>query len=178
MTTVSSEQIRGEHDLIGDVDAPAGAYWGTHTARAIENFPISGVTLASQPYFVAALATVKQAAAVANHDVGELLGPVEMHPVAGAADRCHVLGGRAAGVPVLSLSAAVGPPGLELTVAGAADRWRITLPDPATARPAMVARDLRRSGWACCAPSTRTRPGSTCRRCGRSCPEAPPRHRR
>jgi aspartate ammonia-lyase len=69
---MSTEQIRREHDLIGDIDVPAGAYWGAHTARAVENFPISGTTLASQPYFVAALATVKQAAAVANRDVGEL----------------------------------------------------------------------------------------------------------
>ena len=63
---------RREHDLIGDIDVPASAYWGAHTARAVENFPISGVTLASQPYFVTALATVKQAAAIANRDVGEL----------------------------------------------------------------------------------------------------------
>jgi aspartate ammonia-lyase len=67
-----TELIRREHDLIGDAGIPAGAYWGAHTARAIENFPISGVTLAGQPYFLAALATVKQAAAVANRDVGEL----------------------------------------------------------------------------------------------------------
>ena len=72
MTLPNSERVRGEHDLIGDIDVPAGAYWGAHTARAIENFPISGVTLASQPYFVAALATVKQAAAVANRDIGQL----------------------------------------------------------------------------------------------------------
>jgi aspartate ammonia-lyase len=67
---------RREHDLIGDIDVPASAYWGAHTARAVENFPISGVTLASQPYFVTALATVKQAAAVANRDVGELPAPL------------------------------------------------------------------------------------------------------
>jgi aspartate ammonia-lyase len=58
--------------MIGDIDVPVSAYWGVHTARAVENFPISGVTLAGQPYFVTALATVKQAAAVANRDVGEL----------------------------------------------------------------------------------------------------------
>jgi aspartate ammonia-lyase len=78
-----TEQIRREHDLTGDADIPAGAYWGAHTARAIENFPISGVTLAGQPYFLAALATVKQAAAVANRDVGEL--PDRLADVIGAA---------------------------------------------------------------------------------------------
>ncbi len=73
MTTgMTNAATRREHDLLGDVDVPADAYWGAHTARAIENFPISGVTLSSQPYFVAALATVKQAAAVANRESGEL----------------------------------------------------------------------------------------------------------
>ena len=70
--TTEPGPTRREHDLIGDIDVPASAYWGAHTARAVENFPISGVTLASQPYFVTALATVKQAAAIANRDVGEL----------------------------------------------------------------------------------------------------------
>ena len=67
-----STTLRREHDLLGDVDVPADAYYGAHTARAMANFPITGVTLASQPHFVAALATVKQAAAVANRAVGQL----------------------------------------------------------------------------------------------------------
>ena len=69
---MNQQPTRPEHDLIGPVDVPAAAYWGAHTARAIENFPISGEILAGQPFFVAALATVKQAAAVANRHVGEL----------------------------------------------------------------------------------------------------------
>ena len=63
---------RLEHDLLGEVPVPADAYYGAHTARAIENFPISGTPLASQPHFVTALATVKQAAATANRDLGLL----------------------------------------------------------------------------------------------------------
>ncbi|HKS01934.1 MAG TPA: aspartate ammonia-lyase, partial [Arthrobacter sp.] len=34
--------LRSEHDLLGDRDIPAGAYWGVHTLRAVENFPITG----------------------------------------------------------------------------------------------------------------------------------------
>ncbi|KAA0024058.1 aspartate ammonia-lyase [Antrihabitans cavernicola] len=63
---------RVEHDLIGDLDVPADAYYGAHTARAVDNFPISGVTLASYPGFIAALAAVKQAAATANRDLSLL----------------------------------------------------------------------------------------------------------
>ena len=33
---------RSEHDLLGDRDVPADAYWGMHTLRAVENFPITG----------------------------------------------------------------------------------------------------------------------------------------
>ncbi len=33
---------RNEHDLLGDRDVPADAYWGVHTLRAVENFPITG----------------------------------------------------------------------------------------------------------------------------------------
>ncbi|MCX5250602.1 hypothetical protein OG895_36300 [Streptomyces sp. NBC_00201] len=33
---------RSEHDLLGDRDVPADAYWGIHTLRATENFPITG----------------------------------------------------------------------------------------------------------------------------------------
>jgi aspartate ammonia-lyase len=65
---------RREHDLIGDVDVPSEVCWGAHTARAVENFPISGETLAAKPYFVEVLATVKQAAAEANRSVGALPG--------------------------------------------------------------------------------------------------------
>ena len=33
---------RREHDLLGDRDVPAEAYYGVHTLRAVENFPITG----------------------------------------------------------------------------------------------------------------------------------------
>ncbi|MCZ2849833.1 aspartate ammonia-lyase [Modestobacter sp. VKM Ac-2978] len=63
---------RPEHDLLGDIEVPMEAYYGAHTARALDNFPISGAPLASVPHFVRALATVKQAAATANRDLGLL----------------------------------------------------------------------------------------------------------
>ncbi len=34
---------RIEHDLLGDRDVPGDAYWGVHTLRAVENFPITGI---------------------------------------------------------------------------------------------------------------------------------------
>ena len=61
--------VRVEHDLLGDRQIPDAAFWGIHTLRAIENFPISGVRLASYPHFIRALVMVKQAAALANRDL-------------------------------------------------------------------------------------------------------------
>lgn len=63
---------RVEHDSLGAKRVPADAYYGVHTARALENFPISGIPLSSHPDFVNALAAVKQAAAVTNHELGQL----------------------------------------------------------------------------------------------------------
>jgi len=63
---------RVEHDLIGDLDIPAEAYWGVHTLRAKHNFDITGTQLSGNPYLIRALARVKQAAARANHELGLL----------------------------------------------------------------------------------------------------------
>ena len=51
---------------------PADAYYGIHTVRALSNFSISGIALSKYPEFVTALAAVKQAAALANRDLGLL----------------------------------------------------------------------------------------------------------
>ena len=61
-----SGPTRRERDLIGDRDVPAGALYGIQTLRAIENLCVSGVELREFPTLVAALATVKEAAALAN----------------------------------------------------------------------------------------------------------------
>ena len=63
---------RLEHDLLGDYQVPINAYWGVHTARAVDNFPISGVPIGHYRSLIRALAIVKQAAANANFALGEL----------------------------------------------------------------------------------------------------------
>lgn len=65
---------RVEHDLIGNRDVPSAAYYGVHTLRAVENFPITGQTIAQAPDLIDALAAIKWAAAEANRDLG-LLDP-------------------------------------------------------------------------------------------------------
>jgi aspartate ammonia-lyase len=60
---------RIEHDLLGDRTVPADAYYGIHTLRALENFPITGMPISMYPDLVNALACVKQAAAIANSEL-------------------------------------------------------------------------------------------------------------
>ncbi|WP_151717792.1 aspartate ammonia-lyase [Gemmobacter serpentinus] len=66
------KRTRSEHDLLGDRDVPMTAYWGVHTLRAVENFPISGQSIGQVSDLVNALAAIKQAAAMANADLGLL----------------------------------------------------------------------------------------------------------
>ncbi|MBR1233829.1 aspartate ammonia-lyase [Bradyrhizobium sp. AUGA SZCCT0182] len=63
---------RREHDLLGDRDVPAEAYYGVHTLRAVENFPISGTPISIYPDLIAALASIKIAAAKSNRELGLL----------------------------------------------------------------------------------------------------------
>ena len=65
-------QTRVEHDLLGNLEVPANAYWGVHTARAKANFPISGVPIGHYRSLIRALALVKEAATHANVEVGAL----------------------------------------------------------------------------------------------------------
>lgn len=65
-------EFRTENDSLGPRQIPREARWGVHTARALENFPITGVPLAHFPELVRALAMVKKAAALANRDLGVL----------------------------------------------------------------------------------------------------------
>ena len=66
--------VRTETDSLGARDVPALAFYGIHTIRAVENFPISGIAVSTYPEFVNALASVKQAAAEANRELGLLDG--------------------------------------------------------------------------------------------------------
>ena len=68
----TSVGTRREHDLLGDRDVPADAYYGVQTLRANENFHITGVQLQHFPRMIEALAQVKRAAARANHRLGAL----------------------------------------------------------------------------------------------------------
>ena len=63
---------RTEHDLLGERDVPADVYYGIHTLRAMENFPISGISIQTYPRLIQSLACVKQACALANRDLGLL----------------------------------------------------------------------------------------------------------
>src|SRR5262244_3255225 len=63
-----ASSVRIEHDLLGDLPVPAEAYYGVQTARALENFHISGVELRLYPNLIKAFAMVKMAAARANYD--------------------------------------------------------------------------------------------------------------
>ena len=63
---------RLEHDLIGDKEISNDCYYGVQTARAMENFNITGLTLSRYPTFITSLAKVKKAAALANFELGLL----------------------------------------------------------------------------------------------------------
>src|SRR5262245_17437887 len=63
-------KFRVERDPLGDVHVPENAYYGAQTARAVDNFSISG--LRAQPDLVTATILVKKAAAEANAALGRL----------------------------------------------------------------------------------------------------------
>jgi aspartate ammonia-lyase len=68
----SNAQFRTEKDLLGEKQIPSDAYYGVQTARALENFQVSGVKTNFYPDYVRAYAMVKLAAARANFDVGRM----------------------------------------------------------------------------------------------------------
>jgi len=86
--TIEQTQNRVEHDSLGDVEVPNDALYGAQTARAIRNFPITG--LRPHPTLVRATVLVKRAAAETNRDLGEL-DDERANAIISAADR--VLGG-------------------------------------------------------------------------------------
>ena len=63
-----ADDYRTESDSLGEMQVPADAYWGAQTQRAVENFPISGISFGRR--FVRALGIVKKASAQANRDLG------------------------------------------------------------------------------------------------------------
>jgi aspartate ammonia-lyase len=79
-------QTRVEKDLLGEKEVPADAYYGVQTARALENFQLSGVAINRYPGFLEAWAIVKLAAAQANTDVGAMK-PERLAMIKQAADQ-------------------------------------------------------------------------------------------
>jgi len=69
-------QVRLERDSLGEMAVPAQAYYGIHTMRALENFPISSVPIGVITDLIRAFAIVKRAAASANRDL-ELIDPAK-----------------------------------------------------------------------------------------------------
>ena len=59
---------RVEGDLLGSMQIPADALWGIHTARAIENFPLTGQSIHSE--LIKAYGEVKLACAQTNNQLG------------------------------------------------------------------------------------------------------------
>lgn len=82
---MSTPAFRIEHDLLGDREVPAEVYYGVHTLRAVENFPITGTAISIYPELIKALACVKQAAAHANHELG-LLDETRCKAISAACD--------------------------------------------------------------------------------------------
>jgi fumarate hydratase class II len=74
---------RTEHDSMGDVEVPADALWGAQTARAVQNFPVSGLRMPLP--IIHALAQVKSAAARVNAQMSAL-DPELAQAIAAAAD--------------------------------------------------------------------------------------------
>src|SRR5215471_16181729 len=71
-TNTFGQGTRTEKDLLGEKQISNDAYYGVQTARALENFQVSGIPTKFYPDYVRAYAMVKLAAARANADVGRM----------------------------------------------------------------------------------------------------------
>src|SRR5690349_6663333 len=76
------DEYRIEHDTMGEVRVPRAARWGAQTQRAVENFPVSGLTVA--PGLIHALGAIKAAAAEVNGSLG-VMDPEVASAIAAAA---------------------------------------------------------------------------------------------
>ncbi|WCD92400.1 aspartate ammonia-lyase [Microbacterium sp. nov. GSS16] len=77
---------RTETDSIGSIEIPGDAYYGVHTLRAEQNFPITKRPISVYPDLVRGLAMVKQASARANKEIG-VLDPDKADLIDAAAQR-------------------------------------------------------------------------------------------
>jgi aspartate ammonia-lyase len=67
-----SGELRTEHDLLGERQLSVDLYYGVQTLRAVENFSVTGIPISQYPHLIHALACIKEAAALANHELGLL----------------------------------------------------------------------------------------------------------
>jgi fumarate hydratase class II len=91
-TGTDSGRTRRERDTLGEMDVPADALYGAQTARAVENFAVSGWTMPVS--FIRVLAEVKRAFAAAHGELGQIPGEIASAIAAAAAE---VAGGGHAG---------------------------------------------------------------------------------
>src|SRR5436190_5152725 len=82
-SSATSGATRVEQDLLGARELPAGAYYGVNALRATENFPITDTPISIYPDLIEGLACVKQAAALANLELG-MLDAVRANAIAAA----------------------------------------------------------------------------------------------
>ena len=61
---------RQEHDFLGTREIDEDAYYGVQTVRAVENFPITGLSIGRMESFMRAFGYVKKACALANKELG------------------------------------------------------------------------------------------------------------
>jgi aspartate ammonia-lyase len=78
-------EVRLERDSLGEMPVPAQAYYGIHTMRALENFPISSVPIGVVTDLIRAFAIVKRAAASANRDL-DLIDPAKADAIVRACE--------------------------------------------------------------------------------------------
>jgi aspartate ammonia-lyase len=86
---MTDQKFRIEKDSLGELQVPADAYYGVQTARAVANFPISGIK--PHPVFVGAFVTIKRSAAVVHRELG-ILSPERADAIIAAAD--EILAGK------------------------------------------------------------------------------------
>src|SRR5438128_11245790 len=86
MATATSNLTRTEKDSLGTKEIPGNVYYGIQTARAVENYPISGIR--AHPTLIRAFGMVKQAAAQANKEL-RLLDDKRANAITQAAKPVH-----------------------------------------------------------------------------------------
>lgn len=76
------KDLRVEHDSLGELEVPKNAYYGVHSQRAKENFPITGIHTDRE--IIRGAAEVKKACAITNHEVGMMEEKIKEAIVHGA----------------------------------------------------------------------------------------------